>query len=712
MNRQQQLVRREPESAAGFLLGEQQQQQQSSFSSRAAHCQTVAADLSLHSSTSSYPPPASSASYPTTSVSSSFPPSSEPPPLFYPLLPARTPLTHNLAGYDFFQHQQQGGPAEFSSEGLPPPAPQPFTDYQEYYDRLPYAYDETGLALAERPPYPDFSMKVEDAYHSFPAGNPPLLPPLHPSPAVLLHIKYVMESVCEAMFITDVTIVTATDTLRAHRSILSAHSPFLAFLLGEQESFEEEPVLLFPNHSSFVVRMLLQFFYTGEVATMTQRDIEPLRDICLHLGISALMARLEDVKLSISFQNLPVAKELSISSPKESFQNIPGTRELNLPGTRELNLTAGRELNISGPGDIALASPQQHPSEMQNDNNEEETKPPASCKFFHKAEKQKLRGPKSPTEDQPATRQYTVVSKMPKDTALQVNVKCPKCDLKFFKANLLEEHLKLHDGKKAKQCPVCQKSFNSNYHFKTHMRTHSHVKPFCCAVKDCRKEFVDSSSLRRHQAIHTGEKSFKCGKCGKAFTDRSSRKRHEYLHENPISITCSICSKKFTRKSQLRKHTAKFHPAAVFQEDSLKGSSKEDESKGALNECPECKAVFKRPSKLAQHMLVHSGVKPYQCDECEKTFARKTNLQLHKRTHTGEKPHACARCGRCFSDVSAFRRHCRTHTGERPYSCSLCGGAFTQASTLYNHKKTCKRKRVNSTDGDIEKLKNKCLLDI
>ena len=106
------------------------------------------------------------------------------------------------------------------------------------------------------------------------------------------------------------------------------------------------------------------------------------------------------------------------------------------------------------------------------------------CKIAEQAEKQKLRGPKSATEDQPA-RQYTVVSKMPKDTKLQVNVKCPKCELKFFKANLLEEHLKLHDGKKAKQCPICQKSFNSNYHFKTHMRTHSHVKPFCCAVKVC-----------------------------------------------------------------------------------------------------------------------------------------------------------------------------------------------------------------------------------
>ena len=190
MSRQQQLVRRDPESAAGFLLGDQQQeQQQNSFSSRGgAHCQTVAADLSLHSSTSTYPgapppPPPTSSTYPTTSAST-FPPTSEPPPLFYPLLPARTPLTHSLASYDFYQQ----GAGEFSSEALAPPPPQPFSDYQEYYDRwlfcktmqiltltthyfdsmlrhicdrLPYTYDETGLALAERPPYPDFSMKVK-----------------------------------------------------------------------------------------------------------------------------------------------------------------------------------------------------------------------------------------------------------------------------------------------------------------------------------------------------------------------------------------------------------------------------------------------------------------------------------------------------------------------------------------------------------------------
>ena len=44
---------------------------------------------------------------------------------------------------------------------------------------------------------------------------------------MLLHIRYVMESICEWMSFTDVTIVTATERLRAHRAILASHSSFL-----------------------------------------------------------------------------------------------------------------------------------------------------------------------------------------------------------------------------------------------------------------------------------------------------------------------------------------------------------------------------------------------------------------------------------------------------------------------------------------------------
>ena len=74
-----------------------------------------------------------------------------------------------------------------------------------------------------------------------------------------------------------------------------------------------------------------------------------------------LLFRLEDVKLSISFQNLPAAKELNITGTKDNFQNLPVPRELN----KELNITKDnfprelKEINISESRDIALPSPQQ-----------------------------------------------------------------------------------------------------------------------------------------------------------------------------------------------------------------------------------------------------------------------------------------------------------------------------------------------------------------
>ena len=47
----------------------------------------------------------------------------------------------------------------------------------------------------------------------------------------------------------------------------------------------------------------MQFFYTGEVSLASQDDIQPLKEACLILGVSSLMARLEE--LSFSMQCLP-----------------------------------------------------------------------------------------------------------------------------------------------------------------------------------------------------------------------------------------------------------------------------------------------------------------------------------------------------------------------------------------------------------------------
>jgi uncharacterized Zn-finger protein len=605
------------------------------------------------------------------------PTTNEPPHIFYPnlSLPARVPppLAHHQPVFDNFyqtQHQHADMQADsYNSESLPAPLPaDQFSEtYHDYYSRL-YAFDETHINVNPRPEdrlydyqsQNTIKQDLSENYRYEPGSyNPVILPPLHPSPAVLLHIKYVMESVCESMCFTDITIVACNDTLRAHRSILSAHSTFLSFLLSTMSTadMQEEPVLFFPSYSSLYVRMLLQFFYTGEVTTMTQKDIEPLREICYSLGISSLMTRLDDVKLSISFQNIP-----SYDS------HIPPVESADIADNKPSDPI---QLDFKSSTDPHLTT---------------------SCKFQQPKEKQKFVPKDSCDEFQ--TRQYTVVSKMPKDTNLQVTMKCSKCDLKFFKKDILAEHLKVHEGIKPKECKICKKTFNSNYHLNTHIRTHTGQKPYSCAFQGCGKEFSDSSALRRHQVIHTGQKPYKCSICGKSFSDKSSGKRHEDSHSNRDLFPCSLCNKTFTRKSQLKKHNLNIHSKLESNDEKLE--NKEEEKpvlSKPINECPECKAVFKKLSKLKQHMRVHSGVKPFECDQCDKSFARKTNLQLHKRTHTGEKPHACARCGRCFSDVSAFRRHCRTHSGERPYSCGMCGNTFTQASTLYNHKKTCSRRK-------------------
>ena len=528
------------------------------------------------------------------------------------------------------------------------PADQYSGEYQDYYSRSLYSYDDRL--------YDGYQEPVLGQYPAQP--QPTLPPPLHPSPAVLLHIKYVMESVCESMAFTDVTIVVnndnGTDTLRAHRSILAAHSSFFSFLLSGSDS---QPVIFFPNYSSLYVRMLLQFFYTGEVTTMTQRDIEPLREICFSLGISSLMTRLDEVKLSISFQNIP-SYDTNIVSAEKAAQNILKDPDTEFKAVED-------EVEVSTP----------------------------SCKYQQPREKQKLPS-KDPGES--PERRYTVVSKMPKDTKLQVSIQCSKCSLKFYKKENLEEHLKIHDGIRPKECKVCHKHFTTNYHLTTHMRTHTGQKPFSCAYDGCRKEFADSSSLRRHQLIHAGEKKYECKVCGKKFSDRSSGKRHEKSHDNENKISCGICGKTFTRKSHLNKHKTSVHLKGT--EDPPAVTEKEPSTQPF--QCTECSAVFNKKYKLQQHLRVHTGEKPFKChiENCDKKFARKTNLQLHLRIHSGEKPHACALCGRCFSDVSAFRRHCRTHSGEKPFSCGFCNQKFTQASTLYNHKKTCRRKSVNTEE--------------
>nr|CAH0112615.1 unnamed protein product [Daphnia galeata] len=117
----------------------------------------------------------------------------------------------------------------------------------------------------------------------------------------------------------------------------------------------------------------------------------------------------------------------------------------------------------------------------------------------------------------------------------------------------------------------------------------------------------------------------------------------------------------------------------------------EDDSifkKKTLVSCDLCSSVFSSQSKLNDHMLKHTGERPFKCPLCSKSYPVKATLTAHLRLHADDKPHQCERCGKAFLIRSLLEQHLRTHTDERPFACDVCGKAFRNQSNLIGHKKT------------------------
>ncbi|XP_045035304.1 zinc finger protein 813 isoform X2 [Daphnia magna] len=117
----------------------------------------------------------------------------------------------------------------------------------------------------------------------------------------------------------------------------------------------------------------------------------------------------------------------------------------------------------------------------------------------------------------------------------------------------------------------------------------------------------------------------------------------------------------------------------------------EDDSlfkKKTLVSCELCPSVFSSQSKLNDHVLKHTGERPFKCPLCSKSYPVKATLTAHLRLHADDKPHQCERCGKAFLIRSLLEQHLRTHTDERPFACDVCGKAFRNQSNLIGHKKT------------------------
>uniref|UniRef100_A0A8C4QIW6 C2H2-type domain-containing protein n=1 Tax=Eptatretus burgeri TaxID=7764 RepID=A0A8C4QIW6_EPTBU len=142
----------------------------------------------------------------------------------------------------------------------------------------------------------------------------------------------------------------------------------------------------------------------------------------------------------------------------------------------------------------------------------------------------------------------------------------------------------------SKSLQKCEKQFSHDVNFKTQQAHHSQGQETVHVCHYCQKEFQHLGHYKEHLRKHTGEKPFKCPIC----------------HEN------------YGRKSSLKVHLQVCN--------SVEGAKK---GRRKIFVCQVCETSFQRWENFKDHLISHTGKKPYYCPDCDKWFMCPAEFQEH-----------------------------------------------------------------------------------
>uniref|UniRef100_A0A8C8RTA8 Zinc finger and BTB domain containing 45 n=1 Tax=Pelusios castaneus TaxID=367368 RepID=A0A8C8RTA8_9SAUR len=426
----------------------------------------------------------------------------------------------------------------------------------------------------------------------------------------------------------DVTVHIHEATLRAHRCVLAAGSPFFhdKLLLGYSEI--EVPAVV----PSQVVQQLVEFMYSGSLVVAQSEALQILTAASI-LQIKTVIDECTQI-ISQSRSPKPPAAPVPLAVPRPLAVK-PQEQTKESSGTVGLSLLCASEVRYKL-RDL-LSSQQRQLGEARERAASEGELVAGSSDGEGPVEADLLQMKGSGLAGPGASFWSNVL--MWCCLAGEKPHQCSICWRSFSLRDYLLKHMVTHTGVRAFQCSICCKRFTQKSSLNVHMRTHPGERPYACS--HCGKAFGRSAHLARHQETHSGERPYKCAYCGKAFGRNAHLTRHHGTHTGERPYQCGICGRAFTRDAH-----------------------------------------------LTRHQLTHTGEKPFQCSVCGKAFTRRAHLARHQGTHTGEKPFECGVCGKSFTRDAHLARHRATHTGERPYKCADCGKGFGATSHLLRHQRT------------------------
>jgi len=201
-------------------------------------------------------------------------------------------------------------------------------------------------------------------------------------------------------------------------------------------------------------------------------------------------------------------------------------------------------------------------------------------------------------------------------------------------------------------------------------------RPYLCSV--CGKGFARRETLRRHDRVHTGEKSHHCSVCGKYFREAFHLSKHQTVHSGAKNYKCAICGKEFGYSQSLRRHS-KLHQKGEIEEVPTTPSGENLNSFNPNTQCSVAQDGSQNEANTSSssYYSYPQDVKPqgadtqppprlYTCAICWKSFRHHFHLTAHHQTvHEGgsEKLFCCEVCGKAFAYSNSLTRHRQSQHG-------------------------------------------------
>ncbi|ODN05991.1 Zinc finger protein-likeXfin, partial [Orchesella cincta] len=182
----------------------------------------------------------------------------------------------------------------------------------------------------------------------------------------------------------------------------------------------------------------------------------------------------------------------------------------------------------------------------------------------------------------------------------------------------------------------------------------------------CGKLCGNSSILRDHLNIHSGEKPYSC-ECGSRFGHRANLQRHiRVAHPKNSKYFCKICDYGFSSNISLGAHKRTAHSSKLKTEKSPKIHKVTPilhPTPTPNNVLPQLKLQYPSPNKSnIGHMLIHSNLKPYKCKLCGIYFRLHGTMHNHlKMAHSKDGRFPCGKCTCRYTNAKALHRHIRQY---------------------------------------------------